>query len=102
MEARYVLMHLRRCGVVVHHAAPMPPDADGHRSVVVFLEGALQQCDLARRCALRLPGVLDVWFSGHTRTIMYVSGSAVTAKRSPGPVQLRESARRRTSRRSRS
>jgi hypothetical protein len=75
MEAIDVQIHLRRCGVVVHHAAPMPPAADGRQSVVVFLEGALGQFELARRCALRLPGVIDVWFSGHSRAIMYVVGA---------------------------
>jgi len=73
MEARHVQLHLRRCGVVVHHAARMPSSTDGRQSVVIFLEGGLQQFDLARRCALKLPGVRDVSFSGHTNTIMYVS-----------------------------
>jgi hypothetical protein len=75
MDAIDVQVHLRRCGVVVHHAARMPTSADGRQSVVVFLEAALGQFELARRCALRLPGVIEVWFSGHTRAIMYVVGA---------------------------
>ena len=75
MEALDVQIYLRRCGVVVHHAARMPPTADGRQSVVVFLESALGQFDLARRCALRLPGVVDVSFSGFSRSIMYVIGA---------------------------
>lgn len=67
-----MLLHLCRCGVVVHHAARMPPLLDGRESVVVFLEGTLGQYELARRCALRMPGVLEVSFSGQTRAIMYV------------------------------
>jgi hypothetical protein len=117
MEARYVQLHLRRCGVVVHHAAHMPPTADGRQAVVVFLEGGLQQSALARRCVLKLPGVTDVSFSGHTATIMYVFGAvpgshssqqppttpeitpgrkSVTTKRAPGPVKSPGSVRRRT------
>ena len=114
MDARYVQLHLRRCGVVVHHAAGMPTTSDGRRAVVVFLEAGLQQFELARRCALRLPGVIDVAFSGHTATIMYVYGAApggrstprrsptppspapVRTKRAPGPVKSPATARRRT------
>jgi hypothetical protein len=118
MEARHVQLHLRRCGVVVHHAACMPASADGRQAVVVFLEGGLQQSELARRCALKLPGVIEVSFSGHTATIMYVFGAAsgnrtaphppptapepgpgrkpAMAKHAPGPVRSPGSARRRT------
>jgi hypothetical protein len=71
MEPGDVLVHLRRCGVVAHHAAGMPPAAFG-RSIVVFLEGAMGQSELARSCALGMPGVERVTFSGHTRAIMFV------------------------------
>jgi hypothetical protein len=118
MEARYIQLHLRRCGVVVHHAARMPSTADGRQAVVVFLEAGLQQSELARRCALRLPGVIEVSFSGHTPTIMYVFGAEpggraaklprsgptspagrrdqIRARHGPGPVRLPGSGRRRT------
>jgi hypothetical protein len=90
MEASDVQIHLRRCGVVVHHAAQLPRDCDGRQTVVVFLEASLGQFELARRCALRLPGVVDVSFSGHTRAVMYVikaeSGGRSGAGRSPRPV----------------
>jgi hypothetical protein len=58
----------------------MPSAADGRESVVVFLEGAMDQHDLARRCALRMPGVLEVSFSGHTRAIMYLHGADSVAR----------------------
>jgi hypothetical protein len=102
MEARYVQLHLRRCGVVVHHATEMPTSADGRQAVVVFLEGGLQQFQLARRCAIKLPGVIDVSFSGHTATIMYVFGAPprnpATQQRppeapEPGPEQRSATAR---------
>jgi hypothetical protein len=118
MEARYIQLHLRRCGVVVHHAARMPSTADGRQAVVVFLEAGLQQSELARRCALRLPGVIEVSFSGHTPTIMYVFGAEpggraaklhrsgplsptgrrdqIRARPGPGPGRLPGSGRRRT------
>src|SRR3954462_11125051 len=82
MEARYIQLHLRRCGVVVHHAARMPSTADGRQAVVVFLEAGLQQSELARRCAPRLPGVIEVTFSGHTPTIMYVFGAELGGRAS--------------------
>jgi|SRR4051812_36761976 hypothetical protein len=92
MEALDVQIYLRRCGVVVHHAARMPTAADGRQSVVVFLESVLGQFELARRCALRLPGVIDVSFSGYSRSIMYVvcaepGGRTATLRRpgSPAP-----------------
>jgi hypothetical protein len=70
-----VLVYLRRCGVVVHHVAPMP--AESQRPVlVVFLEGNLCQFDLASRAARRMPQVKAVSFSGHNRAIMYVIGAA--------------------------
>jgi len=119
MEARHIQAHLRRCGVVVHHAARMPPTADGRQAVVVFLEAGLQQYELARRCALKLPGVTGVSFSGHTPTIMYVYGAEpggrkarlngsppkpdpqrrrqqVRAQRAPGPVRSLEAEHRLT------
>jgi hypothetical protein len=92
MEARYVQLHLRRCGVLVHHAAPMPASADGRRAVVIYLEAGLQQYELARRCVLRLPGVIGVQFSGHTPSIMFVFGAEpggraarINGVRPPGP-----------------
>jgi hypothetical protein len=104
----------------VHHAARMPPTADGRQAVVVFLEAGLQQYELARRCALKLPGVTSVSFSGHTPTIMYVYGAEpggrkarvngsgprpdpqrqreqIRAKRAPGPVRSLEAEHRLTS-----
>ena len=124
MEARYVQLHLRKCGVIVHHAAPMPSTSDGRQAVVVYLEAGLQQADLARRCALRLPGVIGVKFSGHTPTIMFIFGAEpggrtaavnggrptrpgaprqqaqrpgpVRAKPAPGPVRSPAGVRRRT------
>jgi hypothetical protein len=72
MEASDVQVPLRRCGIVVHHAARMPMTVDGRHSVVVFLEATLGQFELARQCALGLPGVTDVYFSGHNQAVMYV------------------------------
>jgi len=92
MEALDLQIYLRRCGVVVHHAAQMPPAADGRQAVVVFLEANLGQFELARYCALRLPGVLEVSFSGYSRAIMYVivaepGGRSARTRRpgAPGP-----------------
>lgn len=43
-----IMIHLRRCGVVVHHAARMPSPADrGYEAFVVFLEASLHQQELA-------------------------------------------------------
>ncbi len=89
MEALDLQIYLRRCGVVVHHTARMPPAADGRQALVVFLEAALGQFELARYCALRLPGVLEVSFSGYSRAIMYVvaaepGGRSARAPRRPG------------------
>jgi hypothetical protein len=81
MEACDVKVHLRRWGVVVHHVAKMPSGPEGRPSLVVFLEGTLGQFDLAHRCALRIPGVVSVTFSGHTRAIMYVHGRRQNASR---------------------
>ena len=53
----------------------MPTPRDGRQVVVVFLDGDLDQVDLARQSAKRLPGVLDVVFSGFNRAIMYVIAS---------------------------
>jgi hypothetical protein len=79
MEPSDLQAYLRRCGVVVHHVAPMPSNSEGRRSVVVFLEETLGQFALARRCALRLPDVVEVSFSGHTRAVMYVVSLPKTA-----------------------
>ena len=77
LDPNEVLVHLRRCGVVTHHVAPMP--ATQQRSVlVVFLEGNLCQYDLAAESVRRMPGVLAVSFSGHNRAIMYVASSRAT------------------------
>jgi hypothetical protein len=70
-----VTVHLRECGVVVLHAAQMPTPRDGRQVVVIFLDGDLEQGDLARQSAKRLPGVLDVMFSGYNRAVMYVIAS---------------------------
>jgi hypothetical protein len=72
LEAAEVLAHLRECDVVVHHASLMPTPRDGRQVVVVFLDSDKDQVDLARQAAKRLPGVLDVVFSGFNRAIMYV------------------------------
>src|SRR3954453_784797 len=69
-----VLAYLERCGVPVRHAAAIPTSATGRSSIVVFLEGTPEQCDFARTCALRIPSVFEVTFSGHTPTIMYLYG----------------------------
>jgi hypothetical protein len=79
------MVYLRRCGVVVHHAARMPAPADGrHQVFVVFLEANLCQYEVAEACARRIPGVFDVTFSGHTRSIMHVFSSGPAAR--PGRV----------------
>jgi hypothetical protein len=77
MDTDDLLAHLRECGVVVRHAATMPPPAEGWKSSVLFLEGTAEECEVARRCALDLPGIIKVRFSGHTPTIMYVSERCV-------------------------
>jgi hypothetical protein len=71
-QAGRVMVHLRRCGVVVHHAAAMPSPANGPGSVVVFLSTTPGQSRIARGCALRMPGVRQVTFSGFSPTVMYV------------------------------
>ena len=68
-----VLVHLRRCGVVVEYAAAMPTAANGSGSVVVFLSKSLGQGESARGAALRIPGVDRVTFSGFSRAVMFVS-----------------------------
>jgi len=70
-----VTAHLRECGVVVLHASQMPTPRDGRQVVVVFLDGDLDQVDVARQSAKRLPGVLDVIFSGYNQAVMYVIAS---------------------------
>lgn len=70
LEARTVLVHLRKRGVVVYHAAVLPV-VPNHRTVVVFLEGMLGQEDQARTALLRLPGVQRVRASEATTAILY-------------------------------
>lgn len=65
-------VHLRRCGVIVEHAAAMPTSANGAGSVVVFLSKTPGQAEIARGAALRIPGVSRVTFSGFSRAVMYV------------------------------
>ena len=67
-----VLVHLRRCGVIVEYAAAMPTPANGAASVVVFLSKTPGQAEIARGAALRIPGVDRVTFSGFSRAVMYV------------------------------
>jgi hypothetical protein len=52
----------------------MPATASGRvAGILCFLEGTLGQADLAEACVRRVPGVVDVEFSGHThRSIMFV------------------------------
>ena len=64
---------LRKCGVIAYRAAWMPPPASGPRSIVVFLEPRMDQSRLAEAAARRMPGVAQVTFSGHGRSIMYVT-----------------------------
>jgi len=86
LEASDVQMHLRECGVVVHHAARMPTPRDGRQVVVAFLDGTEEQVDLARQAAKRLPGVLDVIFSGYNRAVMYVIASPAYPHQPETPV----------------
>lgn len=80
MEAGQVQEQLQRCGVQVHHATRMPPTGDGRQVVVVFLEPGLRQHELARLAAVKLSGVVKVWFSGHTATIMFVEVTEPVAR----------------------
>ena len=66
------MVRLRRCGIVVHHAARMPTTQSGRRSIVVFLEAGLDQSDSAQTVAERIPGAGRVSFAGYSRAIMYV------------------------------
>jgi hypothetical protein len=50
----------------------MQQEGDGRQSIVVYLEGTLNQQELARHCVRRMPGIVQVTFSGHSRAIMYV------------------------------
>jgi hypothetical protein len=75
MEAELILSRLRRCGIVAHRAAKMPSPADGPPSIVVFLDNRQAQFEIARRCALQIPGVDQVTFAGFSRTVMYVYGA---------------------------
>ena len=61
--------------MIVHHASRMPTPRDGRQVVVAFLDGTSEQVDLAREAARRLPGVLDVVFSGYNKAVMYVVAS---------------------------
>jgi hypothetical protein len=80
LEAGELVFYLRRCGLVVHHAAEMPGPLDGsYHAFVVFLEANLGQHELAAECAGRMSGVFNVAFSGHTKSIMYVLSSSPTA-----------------------
>lgn len=78
MDACAVLNHLRQCGVLVHLVAPL-----AEFELVVFLEAALGQHELARSQALALTGVTEVRFSNASTAVMYVSlsrqGSACCA-----------------------
>jgi hypothetical protein len=77
-ETSELLAHLRDCGVVVHHVTAGAQPVGGGSSVVVFLEGTLDQGEYAQQCAQGVPGVVDVSFASHSRAIMYVTflGSA--------------------------
>jgi hypothetical protein len=83
LEASAVQNHLRACGVIVHHAARMPTPRDGRQVIVLFLDGTVGKDDLVRY-AKRLPGVLDVVFSGYNRAVMYVIASPVPAHQQIG------------------
>jgi hypothetical protein len=72
VEADRLRVQLRRCGVVVRHAAPMPTSATGEGAVVVFLSKTQDQGAVARGVALRLPEVSRVTFAGFCPSIMYV------------------------------
>ena len=74
VEPHQVMVHLRRCGVVVHLVTRMPsPAEEGSRTLVVFLEGNLCQSGLAYECMHKFPGVSGVTFSGSVPSIMYVT-----------------------------
>ena len=73
LRAHQVMVHLRRCGVVVHLVARMPSPAEGNKTFVVFLEGNLGQAQLAKATVRRMPGVAGVTFSGLVPSIMYVT-----------------------------
>jgi len=72
-EADRLMVQLRRCGVVVHHAAPMPTPVNGEGAVVVFLSKTQDQGAVARGAVLRMPEVTGVRFAGFCPAIMYVS-----------------------------
>jgi hypothetical protein len=84
-ETSELLAHLRRCGVVVHHVTAVDPPTDGKRSVVVFLEGTLDQGEFAQQCARDVPGVVDVSFASHSRAIMYVRFLSAGPSRAAAP-----------------
>jgi hypothetical protein len=73
LQPHQVMVHLRRCGVVVHLVTRMPSPSEGDRTLVVFLEGNLGQSELARASLRHLPGVAGVTFSGLVPSIMYVT-----------------------------
>jgi hypothetical protein len=85
LEAADVQLHLQEHGVIVHHASRMPTPRDGRQVVVAFLDGTSEQVDLAREAARRMPGVLDVVFSGYNKAVMYVVASPAHPANSGSP-----------------
>jgi hypothetical protein len=84
LDPNGVLVYLRRCGVVTHHVASMP--AEGRSvALVVFLERRPCQYKLAELAVRKIPGVVAVQFSGHTRSIMFVTGMAPAERRRREP-----------------
>lgn len=69
--------HLRAAGVIVHHASRMPTPRDGRQVIVVFLDGDPEQIELGRKAAKRIPGVIDIAFSGFNKAVMYVIAAPV-------------------------
>jgi hypothetical protein len=54
----------------------MPPTASGRGEIVCFLDGEMGQADLAEACVRKIPSVVSIRFSGHSRrTIMFVRAS---------------------------
>jgi hypothetical protein len=80
-ETSELLAHLRHCGVVVHHVSAVDQPVGGRHTLVVFLEGTLDQGEYAQQCAQGVPGVVEVSFANDSRAIMYVSFL------DPGPTQ---------------
>jgi hypothetical protein len=76
VEAYQLMVHLRRSGVVVHYAVPMPTPANElnrEGCIAVFLSKMVDQSDLARASTLKMPHVIRVTFAGFCPSIMYVS-----------------------------